>query len=122
MTWKATGSTNLDLADHKREWDGDEAKDRIFAWAGGDDDFDQSKVQRAFFAYDGGSPENVTSYKLPFADVIDGELRAVPRGIYAVAQVLEGARGGVDLPDSVIGEVRSKVKAYYDKMDEKVPW
>lgn len=122
MTWKAAGSTNLDLAAHDREWDGDEAKDNIFEWAGGGDDFDQSKVKRAFFAYDDGSPENQTSYKLPFADVVDGELRAVPRGIYAVAQVLEGARGGVDLPDDVIGDVRDKVEKYYEKMGEAVPW
>lgn len=123
MAWKASGSTSLPVVDDKdRKWDGDAASDRIFEWAGGKDDFDQSKVQRAFFAYDDASPENVTSYKLPFADVVNGELKVVPNAVEAVAVVLEGGRGGVDLPDSVKADVRDKVEQYYEKMGKEVPW
>jgi len=121
MAWKASGDTDLPLTDHDREWDGDQAHKRIFEWAGGDS-FDPKKARRAFFAYDSDEPENKTSYKLPFATVINGKLKAVPRGIYAVAQVLEGARGGVDLPASVKKDIRSKVEKYYKKMGEDAPW
>lgn len=30
MAWKASGKTDLPLADDEREWDGDEAEDALF--------------------------------------------------------------------------------------------
>jgi hypothetical protein len=122
MTWKASGTTELPLADREREWDGDAARKRIFKWAGWDDAPKTSKARRAFFAYDNDDTSEKGSYKLPYADIIGGELKAVPRAIFAVAQVLEGARGGVDLPDSVISATRKRVEKYYKKMGEEAPW
>jgi hypothetical protein len=54
--------------------------------------------------------------------VIAGDLKAAPRGIYAVAEVLEGARGGVELPRDVIESIRRKVSTYYHKMGKEPPW
>lgn len=122
MNWEAIGSTNLPLANSDRKWDGGQARQNIFKWSGGGDDFDQRKVHRAFFAYDADKPENETSYKLPFADIVNGELKVVPSGLQAVAGVLEGARGGGDLPDDVITEIRDKVEVYYKKMGSEAPW
>jgi hypothetical protein len=122
MAWKASGATDLPLSDHDREWDADQAEKRIWDWAGGDESFDPRKVQRVFFAYDSAEPDNKTSYKLPFATVVNGHLKAVPHAIHAVAQVLEGARGGVDLPAAVKADVRKRVEKYYKKMGEEVPW
>lgn len=123
MTWHTSGKRDLPVADRQREWDGDAARERIFRWAGWEDGRGKKRETRqAFFAYDDAEPENKTAYKLPFADVIDGELKAVPRGIFAVAQVLEGGRGGVALPDKVQQAIRRKVAAYYRKMGEKPPW
>jgi hypothetical protein len=121
MAWKATGSTDLPLADQE-DWDGDEAEDQILEWAGWPDNEDPDKAKEGFFAMKDDEGKEKQSYKLPFAVVIDGELQAVPAGIEAVANVLEGGRGGVDLPDDVIPEVRAKVERYYDKMDQEVPW
>lgn len=122
MAWKASGDTDLALAGRKREWDGDKARESIFRWAGWEDDPDPRKARKAFFAHDSEGPDNKTAYKLPFAQVIGGRLKAVPRGIFAVAQVLEGAREGVDLPRDVIKSIRRKVASYYHKMDEDPPW
>jgi hypothetical protein len=122
MAWKACGDDDLPLANRQREWDGDAASERIFRWAGWEDNPDPHRARRAFFACDDARPEKKGSYKLPFADIIDGELRAVPGGIFAVAQVLEGARGGVDLPSNVKDEVRRRVERYYRKMGEQAPW
>jgi hypothetical protein len=122
MAWKASGKTDLPLAADDREWDGDAARAAVFKWAGWPDDPDPARARRAFFAYDDDDGEEKQSYKLPFATVIGGELKAVPAGIHAVAVVLEGGRGGVDLPRDVIADVRRKVEAYYRKMDEEVPW
>ena len=111
MTWKATGDSDLPLTSGEREWDGDTAKDAIFEWAGWPDDKNPTKARKAFFAVNEAEADEKQSYKLPFATVIDGEVKAVPRGIQAVAVVLEGGRGGVDLPKAVISDVRTKVRA-----------
>lgn len=121
MAWKASGSTDLALTDN-RDWDGDQAEDQIFDWAGWPDNEDPDKASRGFFAAKDGEGTEKQSYKLPFAIVIDGELRAVPAGVEAVANVLEGGRGGVDLPNDVISDIRSKVESYYKKMGRDTPW
>lgn len=122
MAWKASGKTDLPLAGDDRDWDGDDAEDAIFKWAGWPEDKDPEKARQAFFAYDDDDGELKKNYKLPFATIIDGKLKAVPSGIHAVAVVLEGGRGGVDLPGDVIADIRDKVEKYYKKMDEEVPW
>jgi hypothetical protein len=122
MAWKASGKMDLPLTRDGREWDGDEARAAVFKWAGWPDDPQPAKARQAFFAYDDNEPDEKESYKLPFATIVSGELKAVPHAIQAVAAVLEGSRGGVDLPREVISDVRGKVEKYYKKMDEEVPW
>ena len=106
MTWKASGSTVLALGDRERAWDESAARERVFRWAGWEEKPQPSKARRAFFAYDDDAPTNLTAYKLPFADVLSGELKAMPRGLFAVAQLLRGARDGVDLPEGVLRSAR----------------
>jgi hypothetical protein len=54
--------------------------------------------------------------------VIDGKLKAVPRGVMAAGNVMVGARGGVDLPDKDRDRVKSHLAKYYKKMDDTAPW
>lgn len=109
FSFRVVGDMDLPLASREREWDSAAAKTRVAAWAGGDD-LDPAKYRRAFLYQDEDSdPSLKGSYKLPFADVIDGELTAVPRGLFAVAGVLEGARGGVDIPQSDQDTIRRRV-------------
>jgi hypothetical protein len=67
-------------------------------------------------------PIHKHAYKLPFADVIDGRLMAVPHGIFAVAEVLEGARGGVDLPPVVKEDIKPKAAKYYRRLGRTPLW
>ena len=120
------GSTALPLADRKRAWDAAAAEKRVRAWAGG---APNAKYERAFFYYDSANADNLTAYKLQFADVIDGRLVAVPRGIFAVAAVLQGSRGGVNIPESDKARIKGKVATYYSRMRKQfddpsivVPW
>jgi hypothetical protein len=111
----ATGASELPIADRDVAWDASEADKRVQAWADGDWD----KYGEAFFYVDETAKDKLGSYKLQFADIIDGKLTAVPRAIFAVAGVLNGARGGVDIPDSDIAEIKTKVEAYYEAMAKK---
>ena len=72
--------------------------------------------------YDAEKKQNFTAYKLLIADVVDGRLVAVPRGVMAAAAVMQGSRGGVDLPDSDIQRVKNHLARYYAKMGETAPW
>src|SRR5690606_32361444 len=56
------------------------------------------------------------------ADVIDGRLMAVPRAIFAAAAVIQGARGGVNIPDSDIPAIKRHLERYYRKMEKEPPW
>lgn len=123
VTAAATGDLLLPLADRDQVWDGEDAK-RVLAEAGRlgagcfwrDDDADADSDVQA-------------DYALPFATMIDGELVAVPRGVFAVASVLQGGMGGVDLPADAQDAIRERVEEYYERMrdewnDESVraPW
>jgi hypothetical protein len=72
--------------------------------------------------YDNDNKDNFTAYKLLIADVIGGKLEAVPRGVTAAGGIMEGARGGIDLPKDDIDRVRSHLDKYYKKMGEAAPW
>jgi len=113
---------DLPLADMETPWDGNAARMRVREWAGGEDNMDWEKYRRAFVWYDAEKPELFGSYKLPIADVIDGRLKAVPRGIFAAAAAVQGSRGGVDIPDRDIAGVKNHLARYYEKMDRTPPW
>jgi hypothetical protein len=120
-TMAVTSFQNLPLADRDREWDGDAAESRVREWAGAEDEPDE-KYRDAHVWYDADQKDQFGSYKLLIADVIDGKLMAVPRGVMAAGNVMQGARGGVDLPEKDIDRVKSHLAKYYDKMGETAPW
>ena len=115
MPRMASGASDLEIAPRDTAWDAAAADKRVQEWAGGDKiDFD--KYAQAFFYVDETKKNLFGSYKLQFADIIDGSLVAVPKGIFAVAGVLNGARGGVNIPDSNAAEIKDKVAAYYARL------
>ena len=97
-----TSFQDLPLADRDREWDGDAAEKRVRSWAGAEDEPNE-KYRDAHVWYDAEKKDNFTAYKLLVADVLDGRLTAVPRGVMAAAAVMQGSRGGVDLPPHLPG-------------------
>ena len=111
----------LPLADRDREWDGAAAEKRVRDWADATDE-PNARYRDAHVWYDADNKDNFTAYKLLIADVIDGRLRAVPRGVMAAAGVIQGARGGVDIPRSDVERVKSHLAKYYAKLDDTPPW
>ncbi|MFS0701613.1 hypothetical protein AB6N24_16700 [Cellulomonas sp. 179-A 4D5 NHS] len=116
-----TAFGDLPLADRDREWDGAAAEKRVRAWAKADDEPNE-RYRDAHVWYDADAKENFGSYKLLVADVVGGRLVAVPRGVFAAAAVMQGSRGGVDLPAKDVDRVKSHLAKYYAKLDETAPW
>jgi hypothetical protein len=116
-----TAFQDLPLADRDREWDGAAADKRVRRWADAQDD-PNAKYRDAHVWYDNENKDNFGAYKLLIADVVDGKLKAVPRGVMAAAAVMQGSRGGVDLPKVDIDRVKSHLAKYYAKLDETAPW
>jgi hypothetical protein len=112
---------NLPLADQGRRWDGGAAEKRVRKWAKATEE-PNARYRSAHLWFDNAAKENYTSYKLLYADVIDGELRAVPRAISAAAGVLDGARGGVDIPRADVKKAKSHLAKYFAKMGNEPPW
>ncbi len=116
-----TSFQDLPLADRDREWDGDAAERRVRRWADAEDEPNE-KYRDAHVWYDADNKDNFTAYKLLVADVVGGDLKAVPRGVMAAGNVMQGARGGVDIPGDDVDRVKSHLAKYYAKMDEEAPW
>jgi hypothetical protein len=66
-------------------------------------------------------PELKGAYKLPHHELIDGELRVVWRGVVAAMTVVNGAREGVDIPESDQRKVYDHLAAHYREFDEEPP-
>lgn len=127
MTAAASGDTSLPLSARDRAWDAGAATARLKKWASSDgsgdpDTIDYAKLARGYFWKD-GTPAAIGDLKLPFADLINGTLTAVWRGVTAGAQRLTQTQG-VD-----VGAVQKKMAAFYVKAAKeyndpsiKPPW
>jgi hypothetical protein len=112
---------DLPLTGRKRRWDADAAERRVRRWADAES-APNERYRKAFLWYDARRKDEFTAYKLPIADVTDGRLKAVPRGIMAAAGVIQGARGGVDLPGKDVAGIKRVLERYYAKFGEDAPW
>lgn len=112
---------DLPLADQDRPWDADAAIARVRDFTDSGED-PSPTYRRGFLYYDKEDDDNFAAYKLPIADVIEGTLTAIPRGIFAAAAALSGARGGVDIPENEEEGVIAHINRYYEKMDLPSPF
>jgi hypothetical protein len=112
---------DLPVADRDHDWDGSAAEKRVREWADAQDGPNE-KYRSAHVWYDADKKDNFTAHKLLIADVVDGRLKVVPRGLMTAGNVMQGGRGGVDLPKSDIDDVKAHLAKYYAKMGESPPW
>ena len=119
------GAINSDLpinSDEGLAWDSGAAVKNVKAWASDSDgNIDFGKYRKAFFWVDPENTDKQGGYKLPFANVFDGELKAVWRGVAGAMAALNGSRGGVDIPDNDRKPVYNAISKYYDKFDKEPP-
>lgn len=115
-TFTLTGSTDLPIADRNTMWDGPGAARRVFEHCTTDDDVDTECVSRAFLYRDpDADPTTQSAYSLGYADVIDGELKIVPRGVAATA----GGRG-VDATKGISADDKAAIKRKINTLYGKV--
>ncbi len=60
--------------------------------------------------------------KFLIADIVDGELKAIPRAIFAAAGALCGDRGGLGLSDEQKTSMQRNIERYYEKLDIESPF
>lgn len=106
--------------DREWDWDGTDKLDRIREHGGWD------AVANAHAWYDGAAdahdpPREKTAYKLPHHELVGGELKVVWRGVVAAMTVVNGARGGVDIPAGDRRRVHDHLAAHYREFDEEAP-
>jgi hypothetical protein len=111
-------------ASEDRAWDASTATDRLASWAGGPDkdNIDWPKYREGFAWYDPEDAENYGSYKLPHHDIINDRLAVVWRGVAAAGAVVQGGRGGADIPTSELGSVKAHLAKHYQEFDRTPPW
>jgi len=123
MEVRAIGGSKTLPLDPDSSWDAAGAEARMRNAAGGPDKdkINWATYRKGFAWYDKSDAENYGAYKLPFADIKDGKLTAIWRGIAAAMAALLGARGGVDIPDSERKAVYDFLVSYYRRFEKEPP-
>jgi len=116
---------NLPIID--KPWDKRVAIEQCRKWASSDGSGDPDKInfdkyKKCFMWYDKDRKEELTAYKLPFVYIVDGKPHACKRAIMTIAAVLQGARGGVNIPEADKEKVKKVVESYYKKWNDVPPW
>jgi len=114
--------SKLPLADINYRWDKAKALKRIQDWAlKRDGSLDPAKLQKCFRWYNTEKPTNITSYKLPIADIINGEPHKVWNAVRAAMAALLGARGGINVPDADKKKIYNALSKDYKDFDKEPP-
>jgi hypothetical protein len=108
-------------------------KDADWRWSGSDhlDDLIEERgwrtVADAHTWYDDAAddehdpPHRKGAYKLPHHVLVDGRLEVVWSGVTAAMTVVNGARGGVDIPEADRKQVYEHLARHYEEFDEEPP-
>jgi hypothetical protein len=104
--------------DEESAWDWDWSKDADaivdkLGWKG--------LEQTCLYKDPDGDPETKAAYKLPVAKLKNGELTIFWNGCRAAMAVLNGGRGGVDIPEEAREKAYKKLKTYYNKFGRDIP-
>lgn len=107
MAWLVGASKGLPIDEDKdRAWDGPAALRRMVK---------ADKARLGCLVYeDDADPKTQAAYKLPFADIVSGELRAITSGLRAAASRLPQT----DIPEGVKDKSRKILDAYFDRLEE----
>jgi HK97 family phage prohead protease len=106
----------IPLTTKDRSWNALEAVERVKSWAKASENPNEEYAKAFLLIKEDGEGNN--DYKLPFTDIVDGGLVAVPEGIFAAAEVLGRveAEGISPCWRSGLSGARDKISSFYDRM------
>lgn len=108
-------------------WDAANAEKRLRKWASSDgsgsaDSIDWNKYKKGFAWYDLQQSHTFAGFRLPHHDIRDGKLVTHKGGVEAAGGAIQGARGGVKIPESEIGAVKAHLAKHYKQFGAVAPW
>jgi HK97 family phage prohead protease len=112
------GTTKLPLAPRDRSWDSTQAEQRIKEYTNSIEAPNQD-YRKYFMYFDGQNANLFGSYKLLFTDIINGEPHIIPKAIFSIAGILNGARGGVDITDADKNRIKPVINQLYKRMADE---
>lgn len=108
---------DLPLASQDRRWDARAAAGRVRRLTDSTEEPSRD-YRKAFVWFDTADAKSFGAYKLPIADVVDGQLTAIPRAIFAAAARFNQT----DLPEADKPRAVRHLERYYAKMDLPSPF
>lgn len=111
----------LELADKDEEWDSEAAIKRVREFTNSSEKPSES-YKNAFLLHNAEKSDDFSAYELPFADVIEGKLVAVPRAIFAIAEALDGQKNNSTISAEQKGNIKSAIEQYYKKLNMESPF
>lgn len=116
LTAAVSVDTDLPFAPRDTAWDGAAAQKALREWATNDaGEVDEDKLARGYVWRTDGPPSD---WKLPVAQVSDGNLELVWDGVVAAAGAAQGARSPLDLPAGDVDKVKAALGRLYAKAAE----
>lgn len=110
VKFTVVGDIDLPWASRDHAWDGPGASRRVQEWADGDTD----RMSQAFlWRNPERDPTTQAAYSLGYADVIDGRLRAVYRGLAAASGRLGQTENGMTAADRE--RVAARISTLYER-------
>lgn len=118
------GDASLPIASADVEFSYSSALGRVVEWAGGESGFDPDMLSRAFCFRLEDDISSISSYKLLFADIIDGEIYAIPEALESVQEVLVDESDLVEVgsfPVSALVAADAMVSSYLYRLPPEAP-
>lgn len=117
------GDTTLPIADYGMSWDGGAATARVFDhFTDASGKVDVESVKKGFLWYDDtAAPDEKGSYYLPFADIVDGDLKIVPVGVQACAGGHGVGQLKAGVTDTDVNAIKAKISELYNAIQAKYP-
>lgn len=105
-------------------WDKDEADSRVRKHCGSKDGSLEGvdlKEYAQFWAYV-DDPEKPSTWKGLIGDIREGKQTIVRRAVQALAGAIQGARGGLNIPEAELPKLKSLIEYYYKSWGDDAPW
>lgn len=110
---RTAGWDEVGVADAYHQWSSKAAAQRLWDASEGD----IRAYGRGFLWHDPGAPEQRNSYRLPIADIVDGQMMIVASAVITTSQIIASNPASLPVPEAdleVITEVVSALRARLD--------